>query len=46
MHLINEVPVYSLEAYQHAAVILPLGLFIAFLMLLGLKETRCRQVEY
>lgn len=46
MHLINGVPVYPLEAYQHAAVILPVGLFIAFLMLLGLKETRCRQVEF
>lgn len=46
MHLINGVPVYPLDAYQHAAVILPLGLLIAFFMLLGLKETRCRQVEH
>ena len=46
MHLINGVPVYLLEAYQHAAVILPLGLLIAFLMLLGLKETHCQQVEH
>lgn len=46
MHLINGVPVYQLEAYQHAAIILPIGLFIAFIMLLGLKETRCRQVEH
>ncbi|MFI4918534.1 MAG: MFS transporter [Legionellales bacterium] len=44
MHLINDVPVYLLDAYQHAAIILPLGLIIALLMLLGLKETRCHQV--
>lgn len=45
MHLVNGAPVYLLDAYQHAAIILPIGLFIAFLMLMGLKETRCRQVE-
>lgn len=46
MHMINGVPVYLLEAYQHAAIILPVGLFIAFLLLFGLKETHCRQVEH
>ncbi|CEG58498.1 MFS transporter [Legionella fallonii] len=46
MHLINGVPVYQLEAYQYAATILPIGLLIAFLMLWGLRETRCRQVEF
>ena len=45
MHLVNGTPVYLLDAYQHAAIILPLGLLIAFLMLLGLKETRCQQIE-
>lgn len=45
-NLINGAPVYLLEAYQHAAIILPLGLLIAFLLLFGLKETRCQQVEY
>ena len=45
VHFVQGVPVYSLSAYQSAAVILPVGLFVAFLMLLGLKETRCRQVE-
>jgi MFS family permease len=45
MHLINGVPVYPLESYQNAAIILPLGLLIAFVMLLGLKETNCRQTE-
>ncbi|KTD08995.1 major facilitator family transporter [Legionella gratiana] len=45
MQIINGTPVYSLSAYQYAAIILPLGLFIAFLMLLGLKETRCQQLE-
>lgn len=45
MHMINGVPVYQLEAYQHAALILPLGLLIAFALLFGLKETHCRQIE-
>ncbi|MBI2786719.1 MAG: MFS transporter [Legionella longbeachae] len=45
MHLIHGTPVYLLSAYQHAAIILPLGLIIAFFMLLGLKETRCQQIE-
>lgn len=43
MQLINDVPVYLLEAYQYAATILPLGLIVAFVLLLGLKETYCRQ---
>lgn len=46
MHVINGIPVYSLQAYQHAAILLPVGLVIAFIMLLGLRETHCRQVEY
>lgn len=45
MHLIQGTPVYSLAAYQYAALILPIGLLIAFLLLFGLKETHCRQVE-
>ena len=45
MHLVNGTPVYLLDAYQHAAVILPAGLLIAFFMLYGLKETRCQQIE-
>lgn len=45
MHLVNGTPVYLLDAYQHAAIILPIGLLIAFIMLLGLKETRCQQIE-
>lgn len=40
------IPVYSLAAYQYAAIILPIGLFIAFMMLFGLKETHCRQSEH
>jgi MFS family permease len=45
MHLVNGTPVYLLSAYQYAAVILPLGLIIAFFMLFGLKETHCLQIE-
>jgi MFS family permease len=43
MHMVNNVPVYSLEAYQYAALILPFGLLIAVMSLLGLKETYCKQ---
>jgi MFS family permease len=46
MTLVHRVPVYSLHAYQFAALILPLGLIFAFVLLFGLKETYCRQVEY
>ncbi|MGM9454527.1 MFS transporter [Legionella bozemanae] len=45
MRMFNGTPVYLLSAYQYAAIILPVGLLIAFLMLLGLKETRCEQIE-
>ncbi|PJD96005.1 MAG: MFS transporter [Legionella sp.] len=43
MELVNGIPIYSLTAYQQAALILPLGLFIAFFVLFGLKETYCQQ---
>ena len=42
-HMINGVPVYSLGDYQTAAIILPLGLCLAFFVILRLKETYCRQ---
>jgi MFS family permease len=45
MHMVNGTPVYLLSAYQYAATILPVGLLIAFIMLLGLKETNCQQIE-
>jgi MFS family permease len=43
MQMINGVPVYSLNDYQYAAVILPLGLVAAFFILWGLRETHCRR---
>ncbi|KTC90710.1 MFS transporter [Fluoribacter dumoffii] len=45
MHMVNGTPVYLLSAYQYAAIILPIGLLIAFLMLFGLKETHCQHTE-
>lgn len=45
VEFVNGTPVYLLDSYQHAAVILPLGLLIAFFVLFGLKETRCQQIE-
>lgn len=44
MHMVDQVPVYSLNAYQTAAVILPIGLCVAFLLIFKLKETHCKQV--
>lgn len=45
MKMLDGVPVYSLGDYQYAAMILPLGLILALLVLFGLKETHCRQKE-
>ena len=43
MQMVNGVPIYSLNDYQYAAVILPLGLVGALLILWGLRETHCRR---
>lgn len=43
MHMVNNVPVYTLEAYQYAALILPCGLLLAAIVLVSLKETYCKQ---
>lgn len=45
MHMVNKVPVYSLNAYQYAAIIFPIGLFLAFFLILKLNETYCNQIE-
>ena len=45
MKMIHGIPVYSLNDYQYAAVILPLGLLGALLMLWGLRETHCRRKQ-
>lgn len=45
MQMVNGVPVYSLNDYQYAAIILPLGLVGAFSMLWGLRETNCRRTQ-
>ena len=43
--VVDGVPVYSLPDYQLAAIILPLGLSLAWFVLLGLKETHCRNIQ-
>lgn len=43
--VVGEVPLYTLEAYQFAATILPVGLLVAFLLLFALKETYCKNRE-
>lgn len=45
MHMQDGLPVYSLGDYQFAALIFPIGLIIAFLLVSGLKETFCRRKE-
>lgn len=45
MQMIHNTPVYSLGDYQYAAIILPIGLILAFLVLIGLKETHGRQLQ-
>jgi len=44
VQMLNGVPVYSLGDYQFAAMILPIGLILAFLALSGLKETYGRHI--
>ena len=39
----NGLAVYSLADYQAAALMLPMGLILALLLLFKLKETHCRQ---
>ena len=43
----NEIVSVSTQApyaaYQHAVIMIPIGLLIARFMLVGLKETHCRQ---
>ncbi len=45
MQMIDNVPVYSLQAYQHAAILFPLGLCVALLLLFRLKETYCKRSQ-
>lgn len=40
--LIDQVRVYPLEAYHRALAVLPLGMFIAFLSLIWIRETYCK----
>jgi len=39
------VPVYSLQSYQFAALILPLGFALSYFLVLRLKETHARQLH-
>lgn len=45
MKFINGAPIYSLDSYQSAALLLPLGLVIALLLLFGLRETYCHHEQ-
>lgn len=45
VHMIHGAPTYSLQDYQYAACILPLGLFLVILLLFGLRETYCRRAQ-
>jgi len=45
MKMVDGVPVYSLASYQTAAMILPLGLILALIIILNLKESHCRQIQ-
>lgn len=42
---LNHVRIYPLEAYQFALSFLPIGMFIALLLLPYVRETYCRNVE-
>ncbi len=37
--------IYQLTDYQYAAMMFPIGLILAFILILGLRETHCRHLE-
>jgi len=41
--IVNNVPIYSLQAYQSAAILFPIGICIALFLLFRLKETFCKR---
>jgi MFS family permease len=43
--MVDGLPVYSLIDYQTAALILPLGLVLALMVVFSLKETYCRSTQ-
>ena len=45
MHLVHNVPTYSLHSYQSATVIIPLGLILALMLIMRLQETYCHRVK-
>ncbi len=45
VQFINHAPVYSLQDYQRASFLLPVGVAIALFMVFRLKETYCRQIQ-
>jgi MFS family permease len=45
MHMIKGVPTYSLNDYQSAALIMPIGLTIALALISKLKETHCKPIQ-
>ncbi|KTD23237.1 MFS transporter [Legionella londiniensis] len=45
MKIVDKIPVYSFADYQTAAMIIPVGLVIALLAIVKLKETYCRQAQ-
>lgn len=45
MNMVNNVPVYALQAYQNAALLFPLGLSLALFLIFKLRETHCRQLS-
>jgi MFS family permease len=44
MQVVSDLPVYNLQAYTHAAIIIPLGFIIAFFALFKIQETYCRKL--
>ena len=42
---VNNVRIYSLNAYYIGLAILPIGIFLALLILPFLRETYCRAIE-
>jgi MFS family permease len=43
MQMVNNIPVYSIDAYQHAAILFPIGIGLALFLIMHLRETHCKR---
>ena len=42
--IVNGIHKYSIDAYQKAFISIPVGILLAIIMVLFIKETRCKSI--